>query len=112
VYVANQVSLLIAVRFVVVAVKVAMDHNDFSASDGEVTSILQSDCEGSGSDASSDDVEVVGAGVCRQVLVAAGHDVNQDRLFRSRSRRSLFLATSVGTSVFSDRTRRRWEHHL
>jgi hypothetical protein len=39
VYVADQVGLLIAVRFVVVA----MDQNDFSVLDGQVTPLAQSD---------------------------------------------------------------------
>jgi hypothetical protein len=72
VYVADQVGLLIAIRFVVVAGKVAMDYNDFSTSNGQVIPIPQSDCEGSGFYGSSDDVEVVGAGVCTQVPTAVG----------------------------------------
>jgi hypothetical protein len=74
-----------------------------------VIPIPQSECEGSGSYASSEDVEVVGVGVCMQVTGAAAPAVRPDKLFQSHSTRSLSSAMSAGTSVFSYQTRRRWE---
>jgi hypothetical protein len=87
-----------------------MDQENFSESDGLGSPIQLSQYEGSESERDSEGGDMVEVGVwMSQAAVEASIEVSPEGLFTRRNRRLTFGGATPGTSLFSERTRTRWE---
>jgi hypothetical protein len=87
-----------------------MDQENFSESDGLGSPIQLSQYEGSESERGSEGGDMVEAGMeTSQAAVEASIEVSPEGLFTRRNRRLTFGGATPGTSLFSERTRTRWE---
>jgi hypothetical protein len=83
-----------------------MDYEFLSESNGQVSPVGSRECEVSDSDVSSHEGNMVGVAMNTLPSVSA---VTADRLFANPRKRSRVAPIPAGTSLFSDRTRWRWE---
>jgi hypothetical protein len=86
-----------------------MDHEHFPEREGIFSRGWRAQSEGSKSERSSEKLDgemVEVAAHTQQASVDLGSDLSLEMLFQSRGRRSRVAPTSVGTSLFSDWTRR------